>query len=101
MHHPISAIFPLATLAAVCLAGCGSRKAAVARPPMPAATMVATNNPPRHGYSPSTHMSKASTTPMATGKHDRVGKTCSGRNESRFAGESMICITGRLEQRDH
>jgi hypothetical protein len=35
---------------------------------------------------------------MATGKHDHVGELCSGRHNTRYSGERLTCITGRLQK---
>jgi hypothetical protein len=34
---------------------------------------------------------------MATGRHDHAGQFCSGRHQAKYAGEGLICVTGRLE----
>ena len=36
---------------------------------------------------------------MATGSHDHVGEFCSGRDQARYAGERLVCVTGRLAER--
>lgn len=86
-------------LAVTCLAACGSTQSASSAAPQPTATMVATDTPPTFDTASRTGSSLPAGTAMATGKHDRVGAFCSGRDQPRFASEGMICIVGRLEKK--
>lgn len=90
--HALSA--PLA--AALLLAGCGSARptAATSTARAPLAAMVGSGTPPVAGAT-STSAKRATT--IATGKHDRAGESCSGRDQARFAAEGLVCVTGRLK----
>ena len=95
----ITARVLLASLASatVLVAGCGSasRTAAVSTAPAPTATIVGSGTPPVAGSARVPRAKRASS--MATGRHDHAGEFCSGRDQSRYAGERLVCVTGRLE----
>ena len=89
-------IAPIAAVALL-LAGCSSsgKTAATSTALAPTATMVSSGTPPVAG---STRTSGAKRAPrMATREHDHAGGFCSGRDQARYAGESLICVTGRLK----
>ena len=89
-------IAPIAA-AALLLAGCGSsgKTAATSTALAPTATLVGSGAPPVAG-SPRTSRAKRAAT-VATGEHDHAGEFCSGRDQARYAGEGLICVTGRLK----
>ena len=78
--------------AALLLAGCGISEERV---PTPTATIVARGTPPTAGPTSTSGDTRAPT--MATGTDDHAGQSCSGRAEARYAGEGLICVTGRLK----
>jgi hypothetical protein len=83
--------------AALLLAGCGSSGKTAARSTAlpPTATMIGSDTPPVVGSTGTSRRKRAPT--MATGKHDHAGEFCSGRRQTRYAGEGLICVTGRLK----
>jgi hypothetical protein len=83
--------------AALLLAGCGGsgKTAATSTALAPTATMVGSGTPPVAGSMGTSGAKRAPT--MATGKHDHAGAFCSGRDQARYAGEGLICVTGRLK----
>jgi hypothetical protein len=89
-------ITPIAVVALL-LAGCGNsgKTAATSTVPAPTATMVGSGTPPVAGSTRTSGAKRAST--MATGAHDHAGDFCSGRDQARYAGEGLICVTGRLK----
>jgi hypothetical protein len=97
----------LITLTAICLfgvglTGCGSQTATTSSTPSPKATAVATGAPPKAGSTRPKSMTTKSSFPasqMASGKQDHAGEFCSGRLNPRYAGEALICVTGRLQKK--
>ena len=89
-------IAPIAA-ATLLLARCGSsgKIAATSTTPAPTATMIGSGTPPVAGSTGTSGAKHAPT--MATGKHDHAGEFCSGRDQTRYAGEGLICVTGRLK----
>jgi hypothetical protein len=88
-------IAPIAAVALL-LPGCGSssKTSATSTALAPTATMVASGRPPVAG---STRTSAANRATMATGEHDHAGDFCTGRDQPRYAGEGLVCVTGRLK----
>jgi hypothetical protein len=88
-------IAPIA-VATLLLAGCGNSGKTAARSTAvaPTATMIGSGRQPVAGSSGTPPGKRAST--MATGKHDHAGEFCSGRDQARYAGEGLNCVTGRL-----
>ena len=43
-----------------------------------------------------TSVRRSAAAETATGKHDHLGELCTGRDESRYTGEGMFCVAGRL-----
>jgi hypothetical protein len=84
-------------VAALLLAGCGSSGKTTARAsvPAPTATMVDSGTPPVAGSTRTSGAKRAPT--IATRKHDHAGDFCSGREQARYVGEGLICVTGRLK----
>jgi hypothetical protein len=82
--------------AAVLLAACGSsgKTAAVSAAPAPTATMIGRGTAPVAGATGSSRANRVPT--IATRKHDHAGEFCSGRDQARYVGERLICVTGRL-----
>jgi hypothetical protein len=89
-------IAPIAA-AALLLAGCGSsgKTAATSTALAPTATMIGGGTPAVAGSTGTSGVKRAPT--MATGKHDHAGEFCSGRRQARYAGEGLVCVTGRLK----
>jgi hypothetical protein len=89
-------IAPIAA-AALLLAGCGAsaKRAALSSAPAPVATIVASGTPPVAGSKGTSKGKRPST--IATGRRDHAGELCSGREQARYAGERLICVTGRLK----
>jgi hypothetical protein len=95
-----NAISAAATVAALSfLAGCGTDRTAIGHAPTPTATIVDSGARPLQGSSSSTGASTLTTSGIATGKHDHLGQSCSGRDGARFGAEGMVCIVGRLQRK--
>jgi hypothetical protein len=88
------------TAAALLLGGCGSsgKTAAMSSALAPTATMIGSGTPPVAGSTGAGGAKRELT--MANGRHDRVGEFCSGRDQARYTGEGLICVTGRLKPKN-
>jgi hypothetical protein len=89
-------ITPIAA-AALLFGGCGSsgKTAAASTALVPTATMIGSGTPAAAGSTGASGGKRAPT--MATGKHDHAGEFCTGRRQARYAGEGLVCVTGRLK----
>ncbi|MHB8692495.1 MAG: hypothetical protein ACYDHH_14745 [Solirubrobacteraceae bacterium] len=89
-------IAPIAAVALL-LAGCGSssKTQAASTAPAPTATMVGSGTPPVAGSTGTSAARRAPT--IATSEHYRAGDFCSGRDQARYAGKRLTCVTGRLK----
>jgi hypothetical protein len=87
-------VAPIAAAAALLLAACGSSGKTAAVSPAPTATLIGRGTAPVAGATGSSRAKRAPT--IATRKHDHAGGFCSGRDQARYVGERLICVTGRL-----
>lgn len=89
-------IAPIAA-SALLVAGCGNSEEAVATSTAlaPTATMIGSGTPAVAGSTGAVGGKRTPT--MATGKHDHAGELCSGRRQAQYAGEGLVCVTGRLK----
>ena len=104
MHRLTLIALAIVSLAGVGLTACGSQKAATSNATQPIATAVGTSTTPKPDRTrpkpkSTAARSRSAVSQMATGEHDHAGQFCSGRSNARYAGEGLMCITGRLQNR--
>jgi|GEM_PF-3857147 hypothetical protein len=105
MHRLTLIALAVVSLCGVSLTGCGAQKAVTSNAPQPTAIAVASGTPPKPGRRrPESKSTAAESRPgvsqVATGRHDHAGQFCSGRSDARYAGEGLICVTGRLKSKE-